>query len=113
VFNPQLLGTAFVVNSTVPASNSVLSCTTNPDTGYTYAVAVMNGGAFNKFFPQYKDDVIAAGVETDATGTSFPVMTADGATWLVYQTVKDQHKTTKVNLPPNTKTSRLTWIELR
>jgi type IV pilus assembly protein PilY1 len=113
VFNPELLGTAFVVNSTIPANNSILSCTTNTDTGYTYAVQVMNGGAFNKFFPQYKDDAIAAGVETDATGTSFPVMTVDGATWLVYQTVKDQHKTTKVNLPPNTKTNRLTWIELR
>jgi type IV pilus assembly protein PilY1 len=112
VFNPQLLGAAFVVNTAIPASNSILSCTTNTDTGFTYAMSVMSGGAYTNFFPQYRD-TIAAGVETDATGTSFPVMTADGSTWLVYQTVKDIHQTTKVNLPPNTKTNRLTWIELR
>ena len=112
VFNPQLLGSAFVANSAVPASNSILSCTTSTDTGFTYALSIMSGGALNNFFPQY-NDVIAAGVETDATGTSFPVMTADGSTWLVYQTVKDIHETTKVNLPPNTKADRLTWIELR
>lgn len=112
IFNPQLLGSAFVVNSAVPASNSILSCTTNTDTGYTYGLSIMSGGRFTNFFPQYRDE-IAAGVETDATGTSFPVMTADGSTWLVYQTVKDIHETTKVNLPPNTKANRLTWIELR
>jgi type IV pilus assembly protein PilY1 len=113
VFNPQLLGSAFVVNSTVPASNSILSCTTNTDTGFTYAVQIMNGGLIKNVFPQYKD-TFAAGVETDATGTSFPVMTAvDNATWLVYQTVRDSHETLKVNLPANTKTDRLTWIQLR
>jgi hypothetical protein len=52
-------------------------------------------------------------VRTDATGTSFPVMTADGGNWLVYQTVKDVHETKKVNLPANTKADRLTWIQLR
>lgn len=112
VFNPQLLGGAFLVNSVVPASNSILSCTTSTDTGYTYAVSVMSGGAFKNFFPQYNDS-IAAGVKTDATGTSFPVMTADGGNWLVYQTVKDVHETKKVNLPANTKADRLTWIQLR
>ncbi|MDB6089134.1 MAG: putative type-4 fimbrial biosis protein precursor [Gammaproteobacteria bacterium] len=112
VFNPQLLGSAFVVNSTVPANNSILSCTTNTDTGFTYAISVMTGGAFTNFFPLY-NDTIAAGVQTDATGTSFPVTTANGTTWLVYQTVKDDHKVLPVNLPSNTKTSRLTWIELR
>jgi type IV pilus assembly protein PilY1 len=112
VFNPQLLGSAFVVNSVVPATNSILSCTTNTDTGYTYAMSIMSGGAFKNFFPRYSDEK-AVGVRTDATGTSFPVVTADGSTWLVYQTVKDEHETEKINLPPNTKANRLTWIELR
>ena len=113
VFNPQLLGSAFVVNSAVPASNSILSCTTNTDTGFTYAIQIMSGGVIKNVFPQY-NDVFAAGVETDATGTSFPVTTGvDNATWLVYQTVKDSHETLKVNLPANTKTDRLTWIQLR
>ncbi|MDB6107651.1 MAG: hypothetical protein JWO52_7650 [Gammaproteobacteria bacterium] len=112
VFNPQLLGSAFVVNSTVPANNTILSCSTNSDTGFTYALSIMSGGAFTNFFPQYHD-TSAAGVQTDATGTSFPVMTSDGTTWLVFQTVKDDHKTLPINLPSNTQTNRLTWIELR
>ena len=121
VFNPQLLGSAFVVNSTVPADNIPTSCTVNTDTGFTYAVSMMSGGALNNFFPQYHDAAFPsgstlggiAGIETDATGTSFPVTTATGATWLVYQTVLNAHQTTQVNLPSNTKAKRLTWIELR
>jgi type IV pilus assembly protein PilY1 len=121
VFNPQLLGSAFVVNSTVPADNIPTSCTVNTDTGFTYAVSMMNGAALNNFFPQYHDAAFPAGstvggiagIETDATGTSFPVTTATGATWLVYQTVLNAHQTTQVNLPTNTKAKRLTWIELR
>jgi type IV pilus assembly protein PilY1 len=112
VFNPQLLGAAFVVNSTLAATNSVLSCTPSTDTGWTYALSIMGGGAFTNFFPQYHD-TFAGGVQTNATGTSFPVVSADGSTWLVYQTVKDTPETQKVNLPPNTQTNRLTWIELR
>ena len=112
VFNPQLLGKAFVVNSILPATNTILSCSTNTDKGWTYAVSVIDGSVLPNFFPQFNDSK-AAGVERDATGTSFPVMTGDGSTWLVSQTVKDEHDTTKVDLPPNTKTNRLTWIELR
>ena len=121
VFNPQLLGSAFVVNSTVPADNVPTSCTVNTDTGFTYAVSMITGAALNNFFPQYHDSEFPsgsttggiAGIETDATGTSFPVTTATGATWLVYQTVLNAHQTTQVNLPTNTKAKRLTWIELR
>src|SRR6185437_3345953 len=85
VFNPELLSGAFLVNSTVPPNNSVLSCKTTTETGYTYAVDVMSGGAFTNFFPNY-NDTTAAGVGTNATGTSFPVRTGNGQYWLVYQT---------------------------
>ena len=123
MFNPLLLGSAFLVNSTTPADNVPTSCTINTDTGFTYAVSMMTGGAMPNFFPQYHDALFPAGsttntdgiagVQTDATGTSFPIQTASGATWLVYQTVLNQHKTTQVNPPANAKAKRLTWIELR
>jgi hypothetical protein len=109
------------VNSTTPADNVPTSCSVNTDTGFTYAVSMMSGGALPNFFPQYHDTLIPsgsttsgiAGVQTDATGTSFPIQTASGNTWLVYQTVLNQHKTTQVNPPANVKAKRLTWIELR
>jgi type IV pilus assembly protein PilY1 len=44
VYNPQLVGGAFNVNSIVPASNSLLSCTTGLDSGFSYALALSNGG---------------------------------------------------------------------
>ena len=44
IYNPQLLGSAFTVNSLIPASNSLISCSTNSDTGYTYAVSLATGG---------------------------------------------------------------------
>jgi type IV pilus assembly protein PilY1 len=119
VFNPELLSGAFLVNSTVPPNNSVLSCKTTTETGYTYAVDVMSGGAFTNFFPNY-NDTTAAGVNTNATGTSFPVQTGNGQFWLVYQTYAPgtpgftpPPPPLPVDPPPNTTGHRLTWIQLR
>ncbi len=64
------------------------------------------------FFIQYADTQ-AAGVETDATGTSFPVTAANGTTWLIYQTVTNQPQAMQVNLGANTTGRRLTWVQLR
>ena len=117
VFNPLVLGTALVVNSTVPAINSTTQCTTNTDVGYTYAVSVMNGTYIPNFFTessatQYHDSQAIA-EQTNATGTSFPVTTANGQNWLVYQTVGNTPSTLKANLPPNFVGRRLTWVQLR
>jgi type IV pilus assembly protein PilY1 len=117
VFNPLVLGTAFVVNSTVPAVNSTTQCTTNSDQGYTYAVSVMNGAVVPNFFTessatQYHDSMAVA-EQTNATGTSFPVTTANGQNWLVYQTVGNAPAALQVTLPPNYVGRRLTWVQLR
>jgi len=119
VFNPELLGSAFLVNSTIPPNNNVLSCTTSTETGYTYALNIMSGGAFTNFFQNY-NDTTAAGVNTNATGTSFPVRTGNGQYWLVYQTYAPgtpgqtpPPPPLAVNPPPNTAAHRLTWIQLR
>ncbi len=117
VFNPLVLGTAFVVNSTIPATNSTTQCKTNVDQGYTYAVSVMNGTYIPNFFTessatQYHDSQAIA-EQTDATGTSFPVTTANGQNWLVYQTVGNAPAAMQVTLPPNYQGRRLTWVQLR
>ncbi len=43
IYNPLLVGAAFSVNSIVPAANSLLSCTTSLDTGYSYAIDLGSG----------------------------------------------------------------------
>jgi hypothetical protein len=82
------------------------------DTGFTYAVSMLSGGAFTNTFPQFYD-TIAAGVQTDATGSPFPVSTAAGKLYFVYQTVLNNPDSKQVNLPSNVKINRLTWTELR
>ncbi|HEY1898540.1 MAG TPA: PilC/PilY family type IV pilus protein [Steroidobacteraceae bacterium] len=112
VFNPQLLEGVFTVNSVVPANNQVLSCTTNTDTGFTYAISVLTGAAVPNFFVSYHD-AAAAGTETNAVGTSFPVTSATGSLWLVSQTVTNQPLLTQVNPGANGKGRRITWVQLR
>jgi type IV pilus assembly protein PilY1 len=115
VFSPELVNGAFVVNSTVPPSNTLLSCTVASQTGYTYALQVLSGGAFNNFFPLY-NDYVAAGVATNATGTSFPVQTANGESWLVYQTYQPgatPPAPLQINTGANSTGHRITWTELR
>jgi type IV pilus assembly protein PilY1 len=115
IYNPELISQAFVVNSIVPAGNSAFTCTTATDTGYTYAISMITGGAISSFFPQYTD-TNAAGVQTNATGSSFVAGGTNGGTtteWLVYQTVSGTPQTTQINPPNNISGSRLTWVELR
>ncbi len=115
VFNPELVGGAFVVNSTIPPTNTLLSCTTSTETGYTYALQVLSGGAFNNFFPLY-NDYVAAGVATNASGTSFPVQTANGESWLVYQTYQPGSAPPaplQINVAANSTGHRVTWTQLR
>jgi type IV pilus assembly protein PilY1 len=112
IYNPQLLQGIFTVNSVVPANNQVLACTTNTDTGFTYAISVLTGAAPSSFFVQYHD-TSAAGVQTNAVGTSFPVTSATGSLWLVSQTVTNQPLLTQVNPGANGKGHRLTWVQLR
>ena len=110
---------AFLVNSTVPANNVLASCSNNQDTGYTYALAVGNGGVFTNSFPTFTPngvlitDAREAGVQTNATGSVYVVTTAERKSNIVYQTISGTPGAQKVNIPPNTKSKRLTWIERR
>jgi len=125
IFNPVFFQGAILVNSTIPAVNSATSCTIITDTGYTYALSIANGGVFTNAFPTYTytnpvtgistvvSDAIAAGVNTNATGSFYVVSTAENKTNVVYQTVSGTPGAQEVNIPSNTKAKRLTWTERR
>jgi type IV pilus assembly protein PilY1 len=120
IYNGVFNQGAFEINSTVPANNLATSCTSNSDTGYSYALAVINGGVFTNTFPSYSTptgttivDSMEAGVQTNATGSVYNVTTTEGTSYMVYQTIPGVPGTQKVSIPSNTKSKRLTWIEQR
>jgi type IV pilus assembly protein PilY1 len=124
IFNPVYFQGAILVDSTVPADNIPTSCSSNLDAGFTYALNVTNGGIFNNAFPTYApttgnfantlaNDPLAAGVQTNATGSVYVVQTVEGKANIIYQTVTGSPSSQQINIPANTKSKRLTWIEKR
>ncbi len=103
----------------MPANNVVTTCTSNLDKGFTYALAVANGGVFTNTFPTYTKngtivtDAQEAAVETDATGSVYFVNTPQGKLNIVYQTISGTPGAQQLNIPANVKAKRLTWIERR
>jgi hypothetical protein len=77
----------------------------------------MSGTFIPNFFTESSatqyHDTQAIAEQTNATGTSFPVTTANGQNWLVYQTVGNSPSALQVQLPPNYVGRRLTWVQLR
>lgn len=121
IYNPLIVKQSITFNTIVPANNIPTACTLNTDTGFTYDISLLTGGSFTNNFPptpnssgvQQYHDTNAAGVRTDATGSSFAVTNSAGQTYLVFQTVLNTHGTQQLNLPPANKASRVTWIQLR
>jgi type IV pilus assembly protein PilY1 len=124
IFNPVFFQGAILVDSTIPASNSPIACNADLDTGFTYALNVANGGIFTNAFPNFKPkngiftgvlahDSQAAGVETDATGSVFVVKTQENMSNIIFQTVTGTPSSQQINIPANTKSKRLTWVERR
>jgi type IV pilus assembly protein PilY1 len=134
VYNPELVAQALTVNSIVPAANAPTSCDSLSDTGFTYVLSAINGGAFNQVFlppsataaglgknPAYAD-MHAIGMKTNATGSSFITSNAAGTQFLIFETNRVetgsganniQGATLGLNLPPNTIGHRISWVELR
>jgi type IV pilus assembly protein PilY1 len=131
VSSPTLFQSALIVNSTIPANNSILSCTQSTDTGITYVISVTTGGtfaspgssgsstSFASAFVNYKDTQMV-GLQTNETGTLSVLTTQQGSTNLLGQLIAPPTLGTgapggaqQIKLPPNTTTNRLTWVELR
>ncbi|HTT43985.1 MAG TPA: PilC/PilY family type IV pilus protein [Steroidobacteraceae bacterium] len=138
IYSPELVAQALTVNSIVPANNSPISCSNTSDTGFTYVLSAMTGGAFDTVFlppseaanPNVANqaayaDAHAIAMQTNATGSSFITSNSAGTQYLVYETNQVESGnggsgsnnilggTLGLNLPPNTTGHRLSWIELR
>jgi type IV pilus assembly protein PilY1 len=113
IYNPEIIGPSVVINSILPAVNTPTSCTIASDQGWTYAVSALTGAALTNAFPTYYD-TNAVGVETNATGGSFPIQNSTGQTYLVYQQIPGgPAPPLQYNPGANTTAKRLTWIQRR
>jgi type IV pilus assembly protein PilY1 len=85
VYNPQINFGDFIVNTTIPGAGSVLSCTTQPITGFTMALTPDAGAApVTSFFTG--TNVNIAGIAIGAVGTAFFVTDKNGRSYIVNQT---------------------------
>ena len=82
IYNPIAYKGLFVVNTTIPASNAIASCSSNTDTGYTLFLSVSSGGAVTGLFTNYND---AGGFLTDGSGSVF-FANAGGKDYFLTQT---------------------------
>jgi Tfp pilus tip-associated adhesin PilY1 len=126
IYNPLQLDGVLIINSIVPANNVVTACTTNTDSGITYAISVLTGTSPPNFFIGFHDTA-ASGVQLNAVGTMYTVTAATSGNGTVTQTttavgqkVSGVYQTTtgagginNFQLPPNEKGRRLSWVELR
>ena len=121
IYNPEIYQGVLIVSSTIPANNSPVSCNIASDTGYTYAVSVLNGQAVSGFFSgtaysKYADSS-AMGEQTNATGTPYLVTTANGTVYMIYPTTSSSAGNggtlTPINPPKTNVAKRMSWVQLR
>lgn len=126
IYSPALVAGAFVVNTFIPVNNSITSCQSANATGWTMALSMGTGGAFqapyftapDHTFLTYHDTPVS-GVQLGATGTPSIVTTADpgfavpNETYLVTQTVTSQGAIVGVNPAAGVRGTRVTWAERR
>jgi type IV pilus assembly protein PilY1 len=130
IFNPLMYQNTLLVNTTIPAVNTPTSCQVAHDTGNTIALSVSTGGASTTAsggFFKNTTDTMAAGVQTNGTGTPFIAM-AGGNAFLLTQSLGDGAKTVSGSVPPLQCTpgtcqgainqagptgKRLTWVQRR
>jgi type IV pilus assembly protein PilY1 len=139
---PTIYQQSLIVNSTIPANNSVLSCTVSNDTGITYVLSITTGGTFvtsatgsssgssgsssggssannlQSGFMNSNGDRNMVGQQTNETGAATVLNTKEGTTWFYGQAItpvlgQTPTTPTQLNLPPNISVNRVTWVELR
>jgi type IV pilus assembly protein PilY1 len=127
IYNPTIVSTAVVFNSTLPAINSPLDCNPGTDTGYTYAIDAQTGGPIPNFFNDSSTtlnngNVFTVAFASEATGTDSVVTTngtgssgsaSVGKTYLVYQTINGTAGSQQIIEANDINGMPETWIELR
>jgi type IV pilus assembly protein PilY1 len=118
IYSPIETDGAFIVNTTVPANNSALSCTVQSALGWTMALNPSTGGSFtNSFFSDAGGNFVnvngspISGIALNATGSP-SVVTANGLPYLVSQTVTGAGAVNRINPPGSKYNKRLTWLQV-
>jgi type IV pilus assembly protein PilY1 len=115
VYSPIESEGAFIVNTTIPANNSPLTCSVTTAAGWTMALNPATGGGFtNSFFYDTTGNVISgsiSGIALNAVGSP-SVVTANGNPYLVNQTVSGVGTVNQINPPGSQNGQRLTWLQL-
>jgi type IV pilus assembly protein PilY1 len=119
LFNPILADGAFIVNTTIPPTNSLATCASTATGGWTMALNPATGGAFaTSFFADSGKNFLnisnqaVAGIALNGTGS--PDVVAQGtSTYIVTQTTSGTGAIEQINPPGNVAGSRLTWIQRR
>jgi type IV pilus assembly protein PilY1 len=123
IFNPSLQGGAFIVNTTIPPTTSINSCSSTSAGGWSMAINPATGGALpqsyyaiNGQFTNINGQIVS-GAALNGTGSSSTVQwTPPGGAlqnYLVTQTINGKGTIVQVNPPGGSLGNRLTWIERR
>jgi type IV pilus assembly protein PilY1 len=119
IFNPAILDGAFVVNTTIPPTANLATCSSSVSAGWTMAINPATGGAFtNSFFGNSKgqfqtvDGQIVSGLATNGSGTASAVQYGSNY-YLAMQTTSGVGTLVQVNPQSSLIGGRLTWIEKR
>ena len=122
IYSPVTQSGVLVVNTTIPANVTPLSCNVPPPTGFTMAISYVNGGApATSFFPGAGQNVntggqVIGGIGLGAIGTPIFVM-AQNKPFMFNQTVGGgSGGVGNVNAIAPTSVgvgTRVNWIELR
>ena len=123
IFNPALEDGAFIVNTTIPPTTSINTCSSTTAGGWTMAINPATGGAFtNSFFGENHQFVninnqVVSGIALSGTGSPSVVQWAPPGQpvqyYAVMQTTNGNGAITQINPPGGSLGSRLTWIERR
>lgn len=118
IFSPTLQDGAFIVNTTIPPTISINTCSSTPAGGWTMAIDPATGGAFpNSFFGANHqflniNNQIVSGIALSGTGSPSVVL-YDNKSYIVTQTTLGTGAIAQINPPGASQGNRLTWIERR
>ena len=117
IYSPIETDGAFIVNTTIPANNTPLTCNVATAQGWTMALNPGTGGAFTESFFSSGGGFVningqpVSGIALGATGSP-SVVTANNHPYLVNQTTTGAGTVNQINPPGGSKGGRLTWLEL-
>jgi type IV pilus assembly protein PilY1 len=115
LYNPLLVDGTFIVNTTIPSTNSVANCNPTSAGGWTMAINPATGGAFtNAYFNSTTTNtsLVTNGLALSCTGTP-SIVNSGTKVFLVTQIVAGTGAVTQIFPPGGTSGKRLTWIETR